>query len=144
MNIIHDDFLNNKCTFTLVTGNSSFDKKGLLVMGKGATLDFKKRFPEEHKQLSILAQNKMVTGQYYGLVIYKTKGVFQVKYFWGEPALLDLIRSSTNELIKFSKSHRDWTFAMNFPGIGAGNLAIEDVMPIVSKLPDNVYLYIKE
>jgi len=122
MNIIYDDLFTNKCTYTLVTTSNSFTKDGRLVMGKGAALDLKKKVVDIDRIFADLLRTR-TTNNFYGF---------------------ELITASTYALTKFAKSHKDWTFAMNFPGIGAGQLSIEEVMPIVSKLPDNVYLYIKE
>ena len=143
MNIIYDDFLNNTCVYTIVTTCNSFDKNGMLVMGKGAALAFKKKYPVL-ESFSTLVKEKMDSTGYYGLILRQGLGIFQVKYGFKEPADLELIRRSTYELTGFAKSHKDWTFAMNFPGIGAGQLDFDEVMSIVSKLPDNIYLYIKE
>jgi hypothetical protein len=138
MKIIYDDLFKNKCTYTIVTTNSSFDKSGKLVMGKGAALELKRKYPAGVDIFSMLALKKMDAEGYYGLILDGNVGIFQVKNSFALPAKLDLIKRSTYELIKYAKSHLNWTFAMNFPGIGAGELNIDDVMPIVSKLPDNV------
>jgi len=143
MKIIYDDLFTNSCTYTLVTTSNSFTKDGRLVMGKGAALDLKKKVVDIDRTFADLLRTR-TTNNFYGFVIWEKYGIFQVKYNFKDPAVLDLIRASTYVLTKFAKSHKDWTFAMNYPGIGAGQLSIEEVMPIVSKLPDNVYLYIKE
>ncbi|HBY20770.1 MAG TPA: hypothetical protein DEG71_07150 [Clostridiales bacterium] len=143
MNIIYDDLFTNKCTYTLVTTSNSFTKDGRLVMGKGAALDLKKKVVDIDRIFADLLRTR-TTNNFYGFVLWAGYGIFQVKYNFKDPAALELITASTYALTKFAKSHKDWTFAMNFPGIGAGQLSIEEVMPIVSKLPDNVYLYIKE
>jgi hypothetical protein len=143
MNIIYDDFLNNNCTYTIVTTCNSFNKYGELVMGKGAALAFKKKYPESNV-FSSLVKQKMDSSGYYGFIRHGNLGIFQVKYDFKNPAYLELIEQSALELTKFAKSHKNWTFAMNFPGIGAGELGPDDVMSIVSKLPDNVFLYIRE
>lgn len=135
--------MKSNCTYTIVTTSNIVKNDGSLVMGKGAASSFRNKYPESAVFGSLVTKQIDSSG-YYGLILYKNLGIFQVKYHWKDPADLELIRRSTYELTRFAKSHRDWTFAMNFPGIGAGQLDYEDVLAIVSKLPDNVYLYIKE
>jgi hypothetical protein len=146
MKIIYDDLFKSPCDYVIVTTNNSFDKNGRLIMGKGAALDFKKAYPEMIDIFSALIKKQMDASGYYGLILDKDTGIFQVKYDWRNPADLELITKSTYELLRFAKSHKDWDFGMNFPGIGknTGELTVEEVLPIVSKLPDNVYLYIYE
>ena len=145
MNILYGDMFEDEelYTYVLVTANNSFTKDGRLVMGKGAALDLKKRVPDIDRVFADLLRTR-TTNNFYGFILWGRYGIFQTKYNFKDPSPLELVRASTNALIKFAKSHKNWSFAMNFPGIGAGGLTYEEVFLIVTKLPDNVYLYIKE
>ena len=65
-------------------------------------------------------------------------GIFQTKRDWWEHARLDVIEKSTAMLTQHAKHHPDWKYRLNFPGIGNGHLAEEQVLPLLQGLPDNV------
>lgn len=74
--------------------------------------------------------------------LHRPLAVFQVKFFFRDNARLDLIEYSAFLLGELADRHPDWNYVMNFPGIGAGHLTEDAVMPILSKhLPDNVVLH---
>ena len=64
---------------------------------------------------------------------------FPVKHRWSEPADLDLIRQSAQELTDLQDS--SLTYVLPRPGCGNGQLKWEDVRPIIeSILPDNIHV----
>lgn len=72
-------------------------------------------------------------------------GIFQVKYHWGKPAVMDLIEYSVGRLCEMlcESPMSGWSVSLNFPGIGNGGLEKEVVMPLVQRLPDNVTVWTK-
>lgn len=118
-----------------VTTNSYITKNKELVMGRGAALQAKNKYPELPKVAATTIQHL----GYYGLRIFPQWkiGLFQVKYNWSNPAQLRLIRNSANDLFDFAQ----WFYGiivLNFPGIGNGQLNRADVLPLIEILPDNV------
>lgn len=130
----------------LVTTNATINRAGELVMGRGAALEAKLRFPDVPK---MLARRIPANGRY-GVIILAQKyyttfnpggfclGAFQVKYGYAEEARLDLIENSAAMLAALGPVGR---VAMNFPGTGWGGLKREDVLPIIERLPDSVEVH---
>jgi hypothetical protein len=143
----------------LVTANSYITKDNRLVMGRGAALEMKTKIDDIDKHFGYLIQkffnnysNSIVLGRY-GVIIdqditypeHKYFGIFQVKYHFKDKADLELVRYSVFELMKIAQGYfSSFNISMNFPAIGCGGLNFEDVLPVVSILPDNVTLYLKE
>jgi hypothetical protein len=68
-------------------------------------------------------------------------GTFQVKRHYSQAASLELVRRSTAALCAWCADHPDAQVALNFPGIGNGRLHREDVLPIITQLPDQVTIW---
>lgn len=137
----------------LVTTNAMVTRAGLLVMGRGAARQAAVRFPDLPRTLAVELQRKGLVGSYYGLLIPEMQvgpqppgsltyvGAFQVKIHWRDAADLNLIRGSSSRLTGLARKHPTKRFAVNMPGTGNGRLAVQDVMPIIEELPDNVWVY---
>jgi hypothetical protein len=157
MKIIKGNLWDSIDEIILVTANSYINAKGELVMGRGAALELKTKFPNIAslfaRMISYLGghlgeYNVIVADPYasnlliqwpYGTIY----GIFQVKYHFKSQADLSLIERSVNKLNFIEKGFIDKKISMNFPGIGFGGRTMEEVLPIVSKLNDNVTLYIR-
>ena len=125
----------------IVTTNSTLTKSGALVMGKGAALQAKQRFPYIDDICGCqIKQEGLVLKTYGLLVILPNFGIFQVKKHWSERASLDLIRRSATDLRYLAQDAPYYKFRMNFPGIGAGGLTRDQVEPLLQDLPDNVII----
>lgn len=144
---IKEDLWNPEAVYDLlvVTTNGYVKKDGRLVMGRGAALEAKDRYPGFDLNcgkaiLSIhLTKQESEPIYYYGfLPVYKDLGIFQVKARWDEQAKEGIIKMSTYMLLAFLEINPDMTIRMNYPGIGFGGLAKNIVYPIISVLPKNV------
>jgi len=119
----------------LFTGNSYINKADELVMGCGLALAVKEQFPE----LPLRLGRKIPHLGIYGTVRVGNIGAFQVKRHFGDKAELSLIGYSCIELMRdIDECER---VDLNFPGIGAGGLKREQVLPIISELPDCVHVW---
>lgn len=142
----------DKADLFLVTTNSTIRKDGALVMGRGIAWQAAKRFPRLPYALGAgIERRSMGDCQHvtYGILVSQTWpsvkiGAFQVKYYWGDQARLNLIKFSTNELITWCAEHPTAQVHLNFPGIGNGGLTPEQVLPIISKLPNTVTVWRKK
>ena len=153
MKFLTADLWSSKDPIILFTGNSTLRKDGALVMGRGAALEAKTRYPELPLRLG--EKIKFFYGNLgrYGVILdFKAYpgmepgqrlGVFQVKTLYSNSAELELIEYSCEHLVRMIEK-LELPVSMNFPGIGFGNLSREFVLPIVSKLPDLVTIYEKE
>lgn len=130
----------------LVTTNAYIKSDGSLVMGRGAAAQLAKLHPTIP-----YAFGKLVKASYhyphYGVVIESSPrdgrlyGAFQVKENWFDKASHMLIHQSMTHLYELAHLIPNWKFAMNFPGIGNGQLDRKDVLPTIELLPDNVEVW---
>ena len=127
--------------FFIVTTNSYIRIDGALVMGRGIAKQLSTRFPQMPRNFA--QQTKHLDT--YGLIIHlrddTNLGAFQVKHHFSDPATLSLIEYSTRHLTNLANRLPKQRFDLNFPGIGNGRLAYNDVLPIVRQLPDNVHVW---
>jgi hypothetical protein len=127
----------------VITTNATLKKDGALVMGRGIAVQARDRFPGLDLALGHAIG---VSGREYGLLVSprwpRAKlGAFQVKHHYYERASLRLIRRATGCLAEFIAARQPEKVVLNFPGIGNGGLRREDVLPIVTQLPDCVTIY---
>lgn len=128
-----------------ITTNSDITKSGRLVMGRGIAYEAKQRIPD----IDLWFGNQINEREVYGLIINygdrnQTIGAFQVKRHYYEQASIELIKKSCGMLFEYLLNGWDCRVIMNFPGIGNGHLDVEEVLPIVSLLPDNVTLWLND
>lgn len=154
----------------IVTTSGMLNSRGELVMGKGAALDMKTRFPELPEKFgSFLTYysahaggeapdpvRKAILPITYGFICYcpqdngyneqshngKNYGCFQVKTRFTKEANLALIGYSIVVLNGFlSMCKPEYRAVMNFPAIGNGRRLEKDVLPILESLDPRVVLY---
>lgn len=126
--------------YYLFTGNSYINKKGELVMGRGAAAEVKSLYPTLPLEFG-KAIGKQLHLAAYGLRWVGRIGVFQVKRHFRDYAEYPLIGMSAELLAEWAFSFPAATFHMNFPGIGYGGLDQQKVLPMLEPLPLNVYIY---
>ncbi|MHA2069001.1 MAG: hypothetical protein ACXABY_31955 [Candidatus Thorarchaeota archaeon] len=128
----------------LFTGNSFVTKRGLLVMGRGLALEVKKEFPNSGEEFGWLIKEIGKHLKSYGIMRSDNVpgiGVFQVKYHFKAKASLSLIGYSCVRLMEILDGTGFSNVHLNFPGIGFGRLPREQVLPIISELPDTVHIW---
>ena len=133
----------------LVTTNSYIKSNGRLVMGTGAAREALKRLPGIDKQIGSLILRRSGHLGKYGLIVptgdMPEIGAFQVKYSPFKKAVLELIGLSAEMLYgvvdRYSVLGYDIKVALNFLGIGFGQLTRAEVMPIIEELQDNVEVW---
>lgn len=142
----------------LITANSSLNNKGELIMGAGIAKEVKEKFPNLSLKFGQSLKEKLKNNfennlphDFYGLFLFPgieniRIGLFQTKFHWSNPSNLYLVFLSTAELLKeiFLCDEHSWGYSridLNFPGIGKGQLSREEVLPIISVLPDNVHIW---
>jgi hypothetical protein len=144
----------------LITTNASTRADGRLVMGAGIARQARDRFPGLDARLgdvvACLAQDKVAFSHrgreyhfwspgYHTLVSpdwpQARPGLFQVKQRFCDPASLDLIERSVGMLCWWCQQHPEAQVHLNFPGIGNGRLAQDDVLPLIGELPDSVHVW---
>lgn len=134
----------NSCDLFVITTNGVITKSGLLVMGKGIAREARDNFPGLDARL---AEKIRLHGEQeqsywrYGFLAGKKLGIFQTKGHWADAADLGLIHLSTVMLRAWALNYPSAQINLNYPGIGAGRLGINDVYPIIRELPDNVTVW---
>jgi hypothetical protein len=131
----------DQCDYFLITTNSFIKHNGALVMGAGIAKTIRDRWIGIDKLIGDLIKTWCGHLGLYGIIIGRKIGAFQVKRHFKDPAELDLVQGSTDILYQMAKDEPNKTFFLNFPGIGNGKLKINDVMPIIEILPDNVHVW---
>ena len=139
MNIVVANLWSSTAEYILITTNSIIKHNGELVMGRGAAIEAKTRYPNIALELGTLINHRRL----YGIIMTKPVGAFQVKYNWADPARLDIITYSAECLAQWCEDNPNATIAMNFPGIGNGRLSHNEVEPILAILPEQVSIHIR-
>jgi hypothetical protein len=125
----------------LCTTNTTIKNNGELVMGRGNALAFAKAYPEAPRILAnMLKKNPkpvlLIPVQGGGGI-----GAFQTKEHWRNPSTIEIVQASTDKLAYYANKSPEWTFHLPFPAISNGGLTVEDILPIIEKLPNNVLVY---
>lgn len=127
----------------LVTANSVVRSNGRLVMGAGAALQAKERFPDCDEWFGSYVRGACGSGGFFGVIWHPEEpiGLFQTKYHWRQTSSYDLIYRSASVLIAYLATSNS-RISLNFPGIGEGGLDKERVKDLViDYLPDNVTVW---
>jgi hypothetical protein len=124
----------------LVTTNSIVKYDGALVMGAGIAKQCRDKFPGIDKLIGSAIKKK---GRVYGLLLGRKVGLFQVKLHFKDLASIELISMSTDMLNVYARENPTKQIALNFPGIGNGNMSdhYDEILGILSVLPDNVSVW---
>lgn len=127
----------------LVTTNSVLTKAGRLVMGGGAALQATEHFPGCNRWFGAMIRETCGSGGFYGILIHPDHplGAFQTKRHWKHNSSVSLIYDSAVALTEWLARDKTLRVSLNFPGIGLGGLRKEDVLPIVTQLPDRVTIW---
>jgi hypothetical protein len=73
---------------------------------------------------------------------YQWIGAFQTKTDWRKPSPLPLIQNSINKLRRVAEERPTWTFHLPCPAVSHGGKRVEEVLPMLECLPDNVVVYL--
>lgn len=131
----------NKVDHFVITTNSVIKNNGALVMGAGIAKQVRDRFPGIDVEIGQAIKRSCGNMGVYHVILGKKVGIFQVKRHYKDAADLELIRGSAEALASFAKAHPERTFALNFPGIGNGKRAYNEVLPLLMDLPNNVHVW---
>ena len=146
---------NKPGTLFVVTTNSTINKKGELVMGRGSAKQLKDRAPGIPGVFGeVLSKYHM---NLYGLCVvtsirFKERlghwcrifcdvGAFQVKTRFSNQADPTIIRRSAQLLNEYARKNPALVINMNMPGTGHGRLSEGAVMPHLRQLPKTVNIW---
>lgn len=124
----------------LFTSNPVVNKRGLAVMGRGIAKQLADRYPKVQKAFGTLLNTyKLPNAGIIGIFDGQLIGWCRVKDHFAQPAKISIIENSLKIVAALADYHD--RIDINFPGIGNGGLAREDVLPLLSVLPDNVHVW---
>jgi len=131
----------------LVTTNSYLNKQGELVMGRGMALQARHRFGGLAQAFGQAIAVRCGHLGEHGLLISERwpearVGAFQVKRHWVSRASLSLIRKGTQMLQAWAEEHPEVEIHLSMPGVGNGRRSLQEVLPIMEVLPDNVHVWV--
>lgn len=125
----------------LFTGNKTLCSDGSLVMGAGNAKALKDVCTETPHIFGTMVKNNDQLGLYLTRYGEGLIGAFMVKNHWSQPACLNLIKQSSDELYQHAKHHPHVVYHLPYPAIGKGWLTESNVYPLIKQLPDNVVVY---
>jgi hypothetical protein len=127
----------------IFTGNSYVNRRSELVMGRGMAKQVAVRFQQLPAYFGEqITHHSQHLGEYYLITHHPTRiTAFQVKRHFKDAADLELIRKSAIMLSAWAKGNPSWVYNLNFPGIGLGRLEVDQVEPLLARLPDNVFIW---
>jgi len=128
--------------YFIITANSYVRNDGALVMGRGIAREMKDKLPKIPFTFGSMIKHLST----YALAFVNRAnlcniGILQVKHHFADDATPSLIKFSIDTLARFAVDFPDKRFDVNFPGIGNGGLAYDDVLPLLKNLPDNVHVW---
>ncbi|KKN06475.1 hypothetical protein LCGC14_1076920 [marine sediment metagenome] len=137
MKEVHGNLWDAKADYTVITTNGVVREDGAAVMGRGVAFQAKDRYPGLEYTLG---RRIKLRGNHVSLMSKLIS--FPVKHHWQDPADLELIKQSTEELVilidhqaltGYPTSH----IAMPRPGCGNGRLDWKDVQAVIEPLLDD-------
>jgi hypothetical protein len=140
----------------LITTNGVIKAGGALVMGRGIAQSVRDTYPGfdkaagaavSHRGLQLADSNCYLYHILWPAAIPHSVlniGLFQVKMNWWDPASVKLIDGSALRMataLEASPLPAGVRIGMNFPGIGNGQLTVDQVMPYLTQIPDCVDIW---
>lgn len=142
MNLVKGNVFSFKGDYLLITSCGWLNAKGELVMGRGTAKEAKLKWPTLPRVFGDMIHEREYNLIWaHGFDPYLAVGAFQTKYHYGQPADLDLIDRSTEQLCVVAQVFADGSFGMPLPGAGFGHLSRDQVLPVIDRLPNNVFVY---
>ena len=141
MKIVNGDLWQAQANVIAVTTNAVITQDLKLVMGAGAAKQMLDRYPGIDAEAAEKIVKQTNPRRYGFLVIRPSLAIFQTKGHFRADSDPELIELSVETLLAYTKKHPTTTIAVNFPGIGLGNLTPRQVKPIIGVLPDTVTFY---
>lgn len=127
----------------MFTANSIVKNNGALIMGAGCARTVRDTF----KGIDKLFGDKIKSGEDFNVtfVNYNSQwiGAFQTKLDWRNSSPIDLVRRSILKLYNIAAKRPDWTFHLPCPAVNHGGKSVEEILPMLEPLPDNVIIYLE-
>ena len=132
----------------LFTANSTIRANGNLVMGAGCAKTVRDTYTGIDKLFGELIEDQETYGVKFATYpkasseIYQFIGAFQTKIHWQNESPLWLVEYSIGKLQDIATRRPQYTFHLPCPAISHGKRTLQEVLPLLGSLPDNVIVYI--
>ncbi len=133
------DVGNNICMFT---ANSVIKNDGKLVMGAGVAKVVRDFYQGIDKLFGLEIEHMSKFGVKFVKWNGQNIGAFQTKYNWTDSSPLELVECSVRNLKFVADNRPHHTFHLPCPAVNHGRQSVEDVLPLLEILPDNVIIYL--
>ena len=152
-----------RLVFMFVTTNAVIKKNGELVMGMGAANHAAKLWPalpayfgnsikrEEYgiirpfidqiHDIHTLAQESVRHSGSIGFPTWWCIGALQTKRHYRQKSTTGMVANSLAKLGEFARIHSAIEVHVNMPGTGLGGLKVDEVQPLIDRLPNNVSVW---
>ena len=126
----------------MFTANSVIRDNGCLVMGAGCARYVRDFYNGVDKLMGNEIEHLSVYGVRFVQWNSQYIGAFQTKIHWKDKSPLDVVEFSINQLKQVVQKRPDFTFHLPCPAISHGGRSVEDILPMLDVLPDNVIVYL--
>lgn len=126
----------------MFTANSTLTQSGKLVMGAGTARVVRDTYNNIDKMFGNTIDDQEVFGVKFIQQGQQWIGAFQTKIHWQKESPLEVVRESTRQLKWYAERRPDWNFHLPCPAINHGKRSLQEVLPLLESLPDNVIVYI--
>lgn len=124
------------------TANSVIKSDGKLVMGAGCA----KVVRDFYQGIDKLFGDKIEHLSRFGTCVVSWQSqkilAFQTKYDWQDKSPIELIEYSIYKLKYLAEKNSGWTFHLPCPAISHGKRSLEEILPLLECLPDNIIVYL--
>lgn len=148
MPVVDDDLWKNPGNpgMIVVSSHASIQSDGRLYMAYGEAQEAARRIPGIEYQCGNEVLARAVDGIYGFLPVRPSRpeekiigfGLFQTQIGFEELPDPDLIKYSMECLRKYVSEHHNLKIRMDFPGLGTGGLAVEEISPLLVPLPSTI------
>ena len=130
----------------MFTANSTIKNNGCLTMGAGCAKSVRDLYKGIDKMFGAIIEDKSTfkcSWVYYTREPYKQYiGAFQTKILWQEESPLLLVKESVACLTRIACLRPEYTFHLPCPAVSNGGWSEKEVLPLLTRLPDNVIIYL--
>lgn len=126
----------------MFTANSTIRGNGCLVMGRGCARSVRDIYPNIDKKLGQKIRHLSKFGVKFVKIGTQHIGAFQTKYHWQDGSPIELVEYSVRYLKFIADNRPDHIFHLPCPAVSNGGKSVEEILPLLECLPDNVYIYL--
>lgn len=126
----------------MFTANSVVKGNGTLVMGAGNAKAVRDFYPDIDK---LFGDKISHLQEFYTCFCKYDKqwiGALQTKIHYRKESPMYLVRASIDKLSRIAKERPQLVFHLPCPAISNGGKSVENILPLLENLPDNVIIYL--